>query len=97
MRFTDRSLAVPIALLLAGSAGVGYFADDIPALAVTAASHAAGACVIKGNISSATGERIYHVPGQKYYAATRISPQYGERWFCSEAEARVAGWRKAKN
>ena len=53
-------------------------------------------CEIKGNISRG-GERIYHVPGQDYYAKTRISPTKGERWFCSEAEARAAGWRKARN
>lgn len=53
------------------------------------------ACTIKGNISINSGERIYHVPGQEYYAATKISYEHGERWFCSEAEARRAGWRKA--
>jgi hypothetical protein len=52
-------------------------------------------CTIKGNISIATGERIYHMPGQRYYDETVISPRYGERWFCSEAEAQAAGWRKA--
>lgn len=52
-------------------------------------------CTIKGNIS-AKGERIYHMPGQKYYAQTRISESKGERWFCSEEEARQAGWRKAR-
>ena len=52
-------------------------------------------CNIKGNISIGTGEKIYHVPGQHYYAATKISPQHGERWFCSELEARQAGWRRA--
>lgn len=51
-------------------------------------------CNIKGNISS--GGRIYHVPGQKYYNETRITSRKGERWFCSEAEARAAGWRKAR-
>ncbi|CAN7578038.1 sunset domain-containing protein [Mesorhizobium sp. LjNodule214] len=56
----------------------------------------AGGCEIKGNISINTGERIYHVPGQEHYWETKISPQYGERWFCSEAEARAAGWRKAR-
>ena len=56
-----------------------------------------GSCNIKGNISIETGERIFHVPGQEYYSATKISPQYGERWFCSEAEAWAAGWRKARN
>ncbi|MET3524103.1 sunset domain-containing protein [Mesorhizobium abyssinicae] len=56
----------------------------------------AGSCNIKGNISIDTGERIYHVPGQEHYWETKISPQYGERWFCSEAEARAAGWRRAR-
>lgn len=53
------------------------------------------ACLIKGNISS-KGERIYHVPGGKWYDATKISESKGERWFCSEAEARAAGWRPSK-
>lgn len=52
-------------------------------------------CNIKGNIS-ADGERIYHVPGQKYYSVTVISQAKGERWFCSEAEAEAAGWRRSK-
>ncbi|RWB31820.1 MAG: thermonuclease family protein [Mesorhizobium sp.] len=52
-------------------------------------------CKIKGNVSS-SGERIYHMPGQKYYSRTAISTAKGERWFCSEAEARSAGWRKAR-
>lgn len=53
------------------------------------------ACNIKGNISS-SGERIYHVPGQRHYEETVISPEKGERWFCTEQEAVAAGWRKAK-
>jgi hypothetical protein len=53
-------------------------------------------CHIKGNVSQNTGERIYHVPGQEYYDVTVISERYGERWFCSEAEARQAGWRRAR-
>ena len=52
-------------------------------------------CAIKGNVSS-SGERIYHVPGQTFYDRTRISEAKGERWFCSEAEARAAGWRRAR-
>jgi endonuclease YncB( thermonuclease family) len=55
----------------------------------------AGSCVIKGNISS-DGERIYHVPGGQWYDETRISESKGERWFCTEAEARAAGWRRSK-
>jgi endonuclease YncB( thermonuclease family) len=54
-----------------------------------------GDCNIKGNIS-AKGVRIYHIPGQEFYSRTRINEAKGERWFCSEAAARAAGWRKAK-
>ena len=53
------------------------------------------ACQIKGNISS-KGRRIYHTPGQRYYAKTGINLERGERWFCSEAQARASGWRRAK-
>jgi hypothetical protein len=53
-------------------------------------------CLIKGNISVATGEKIYHVPGQRDYEKTVITQSKGERWFCSEAEAVAAGWRKSK-
>jgi hypothetical protein len=53
-------------------------------------------CGIKGNISRNTGERIYHVPGQKYYLRTKINVFAGERWFCSEEAARAAGWRRAR-
>ena len=59
------------------------------------ASRNAGTCRIKGNIGR-DGARIYHVPGSQYYERTRISSSKGERWFCSEAEARSAGWRKSR-
>jgi hypothetical protein len=54
-----------------------------------------GKCRIKGNISR-KGVPIYHVPGGQYYAPTRIDPKKGERWFCTESEARSAGWRRSK-
>lgn len=73
---------------------LGYSAiGNLPALLAASAS----GCEIKGNISMNTGERIFHVPGQEHYSETRISLAHGERWFCSEAEARAAGWRKAFN
>lgn len=52
------------------------------------------ACAIKGNIN-AKGARYYHAPGMRSYARTRIDETAGERWFCSEAEARAAGWVSA--
>ena len=48
-------------------------------------------CAIKGNISGP--ERIYHLPGSHNYARTTINEVKGERWFCSEDDAKAAGWR----
>ena len=52
-------------------------------------------CNIKGNISHNSGKRLYHIPGDRDYERTRISTSRGERYFCTEAEARAAGWRRA--
>lgn len=62
-----------------------------PAAAARARSAPPGACAIKGNISR--NGRIYHLPGSASYARTTIDESKGERWFCSEREARAAGWR----
>ncbi len=51
-------------------------------------------CPIKGNIGK-TGKRVYHLPGGRDYDRTRIDEKRGERWFCSEREARQAGWLPA--
>lgn len=59
-----------------------------------ATPQASSSCRIKGNIGNSG--RIYHVPGGYYYDRTRIDTSRGERWFCSEAEARAAGWRRAR-
>jgi hypothetical protein len=99
------ALAAAIAIGSAGALGLqstdrqppsqGALDSRAPLVAATAETPAAD-CDIKGNISPETGEHIYHLPGQKYYAKTRISPGKGERWFCSETEARAAGWRRSK-
>jgi endonuclease YncB( thermonuclease family) len=52
-------------------------------------------CLIKGNINS-KGEKIYHLPEQRYYAQTVIDPAKGERMFCTEEGAIAAGWRKSR-
>lgn len=69
-------------------------AQAAPIVGVSSSS-SSGACEIKGNIS-AKGERIYHLPGQAHYDRTKITTSRGERWFCTEAEARAAGWRAAR-
>ena len=55
---------------------------------------APGTCRIKGNISR-KGKRIYHLPGGRSYAATKIDENKGERWFCSEKQAKGAGWQQS--
>ena len=52
-------------------------------------ARATGNCNIKGN-RSRRGEWIYHVPGMPYYDQTRP-----EEIFCTEVEARAAGYRRA--
>lgn len=51
-------------------------------------------CAIKGNVNSKK-EKIYHLPGQRDYNRTDIKPEEGDRWFCTEEEARAAGFRRA--
>lgn len=46
-------------------------------------------CTIKGN-RNRKGQWIYHLPGMPYYDKTRA-----EEFFCSEAQARAAGYRRA--
>lgn len=45
---------------------------------------------IKGNINS-KGEKIYHMPGSKYYDKT-----IPEQWFFTEQDAQNAGYRPSK-
>ena len=51
-------------------------------------------CRIKGNISSSG--KIYHTPESPWYARSKINTQKGARWFCSDEEAKAAGWRAPK-
>ena len=88
-------IAIGAAIGFGGSLSVAATGVSVPDMRSLFSGYASPDCTIKGNISM-SGERIYHVPGQRYYAATRINPAYGERWFCSEEEARAAGWRKSK-
>lgn len=48
-------------------------------------------CDIKGNVTP--NGRIYHTPTSPWYERVKMSLGFGRRWFCSEDEARAAGWR----
>ena len=93
----NRKTSLAIFGLAAIAIGLAVFGnpEGTSVSAVMAAMPGSG-CDIKGNVSKNSSARIYHVPGQKFYDATIIRPEYGERWFCSEAEAQQAGWRPAR-
>ena len=50
-------------------------------------------CTIKGNVNR-RGERIYHLPNSHNYCSINMAKP-GKRWFCTEDEAKAAGWRPA--
>lgn len=102
----DKQLTYKEAETYARETGAGLWADGVCEPAVeevvvvpvitTPAVDSSESCIIKGNISYSTGEKIYHVPGQENYTDTVIDASKGEGWFCTESEAVAAGWRKAK-
>jgi len=63
---------------------------------LTNSGEAPDGCNIKGNINS-KGDKIYHAPGTRSYGATKINESKGERWFCTEDEAKKAGWRAPRH
>ncbi|MBU4348460.1 thermonuclease family protein [Patescibacteria group bacterium] len=52
-------------------------------------------CVIKGNISTEAFGRTYFLPECANYGQVKVDLSRGEQYFCSEAEAIEAGFKKA--
>ena len=42
-------------------------------------------------------KKIYHYPGCSEYEQTVVELDIGEQWFCSEEEARKAGFTKSEH
>lgn len=51
-------------------------------------------CVIKGNISQSDDENFYRFPTCGKYVITDVELYLGDAWFCTEAEAKKAGFIK---
>ena len=51
-------------------------------------------CPIKGIVNG--DAKSYLVPWASNYDKAKIRPARGERWFCTEDEARAAGWKPAE-
>jgi hypothetical protein len=80
--------------IVLGATSVPANAQTLLLGTVSASDAPSPECVIKGNVDR-KGERIYHLPSQLNYAPINMAKGVGERWFCTEAEARAAGWRRA--
>ncbi len=51
-------------------------------------------CPIKGNVRGS--RRYYVVPWARGYERVKVTASRGERWFCSEDEAREAGFKPSE-
>jgi len=54
------------------------------------------ACNIKGNVTT-NNVPIYHLPDCRSYKITTVQLYHGDKWFCTEQEAQIAGFRKSEN
>lgn len=52
-------------------------------------------CNIKANIDKSTKTRLYYLPNCVQYKTTIVEKDLGEDWFCSETDARTAGFTRA--
>jgi len=52
-------------------------------------------CNIKGNFDDNNNRKTYFLPECSYYDVTIVEKFRGEQWFCSEKEAKTAGFTKA--
>ncbi len=65
----------------------------LPVPADSPADSPAEVCDVKGTISK-QGDRVYYVPTDEKYDQKTVSAERGERMFCSDDEAELAGWRR---
>lgn len=54
-------------------------------------------CLIKGSYRRDKGTKIYHLPECYNYEKIVINEREGDRWFCTEEEAKAAGFRKSED
>ena len=54
-------------------------------------------CLIKGNVRHGREAMIYTLPGCQTYDVTVVQKDQGDMWFCTEAEAKKAGFVRSGN
>ncbi len=77
-----------------GCSGDGPPLPELPPYRIVPKADGHG--LIKGNVSS-EGKRIYHVPNGSYYDKVDVSLGSGEQYFCSEEDAKAAGFYRSSN
>lgn len=53
-------------------------------------------CVIKGNYKTYQYKKLYATPGCRHYSQIIIMKHQGDAWFCTESEAKKAGFTKSE-
>ena len=79
--------------IILGALSVPITAQSLLLAPASSAGAPSAECLIKGNVNR-KGERIYHLPGSVHYAQVNMKGNE-KRWFCTEEEAKTAGWRPA--
>lgn len=54
-------------------------------------------CVIKGNYRADNNTYIYHLPNCYNYERIVVNEKERDRWFCTDDEAKKAGFVKSKD
>ncbi|QSH39061.1 thermonuclease family protein [Candidatus Kaiserbacteria bacterium] len=54
-------------------------------------------CTIKGNISEKGYGKLYFLEGCPNYGRVKVDTRKGESWFCTETEAKKAGFSKSES
>lgn len=52
-------------------------------------------CQVKGNYDK-RGHRFYHLPSFRHYPQVKVNLENGDQWFCTEEEAKTAGFTRAR-
>jgi endonuclease YncB( thermonuclease family) len=79
--------------IVLGALSVPITAQSLLLAPASSAGAPSAQCLIKGNVNR-KGERIYHLPGSVHYAQVNMNGNE-KRWFCTEDQAKAAGWRPA--
>lgn len=74
--------------------GIGIFGPKC----TQSINYAKPSCNIKGNLTDVNGQKIkyYYLDSCGYYSEILVEKYKGEDWFCTERDARNAGFNKSK-